>query len=187
MGFIDRQPCFATHPLAATDYVWLAALGAAERAPITAEDVAAAVDALAGPLWTPVYELVSDSMSHMIDQGCLTPAADLGRYALTGAGRRRLVDLLSRPVQAPLSAFGQVGVRLKLAFADILPPILRRHQINAVIRAYECEMAARSARCKAWPLNGPLGRTWLDHHLDELEDGLALLRQLARMETPSLT
>jgi hypothetical protein len=180
MGFIERQPCTTIRPLNPCDYVWLAALGIAERGPITMEDVTLAVDALAGPLWTPVFQVVSDSITDMIEQGCLADEPDRDRFSLTASGRRRLSYLLSQPVQAPLSAFGQVGVRLKLAFIDVLPPILRRHQIMAVIRAYECEMAARAGRCRAWPLNGPMGRQWLDHHMDGLEDGLELLRRMAR-------
>lgn len=177
MGFVDHQTCSAVHPLSAADYIWLAAMGSAERGPITLENVAQAVDSLAGTLWQPVFQVIADNVALMVE-GDLLDSQD-GILALTGAGRFRLAQLLVQPVQAPLSAFGQVGVRLKLAFLDLLPPLPRRRQIQSLITAYECEIASRSARCRAWPLNGAIGRKWLDHHMDSLEDGLALLRQSA--------
>lgn len=186
MGFIDHQPSIVIRALGATDYICLAALGTAERSPITMEDVVTAVDALAAPLWVPVFDMVFDTVTDLVERGCLNADLRAETFSLTGIGRRRLMDLLSQPVQAPMSSFGQVGVRLKLAFLHILPPILRRHQIIAIIRAYECEMAARAARCQAWQLNGPMGQRWLDHQMDALEDGLDLLRRLAREAEPKL-
>lgn len=187
MGFIDRQPCIAPRLMTPSDYIWLAALGCAERGPITIEDVGLAVDALAGPLWSPTGQVVFDTVEMLVERGYLSVQAEDERLSLSGAGRRRLLELLTQPVPAPLSAFGQVGLRLKLAFLDILPPILRRHQLNGIIYAYECEMAKRASRCPAWPVNGPLGRKWLDHHMDGLEDGVALLRRMAREAEPSLS
>ncbi|CAA7613719.1 hypothetical protein [Magnetospirillum sp. SS-4] len=186
MGFIDRQPSIAPRLMTPSDYIWLAALGCAERGPITIEDVGLAVEALAGPLWSPTGQVVFDTVEALVEHGHLSCPPGEEKLSLTGSGRRRLLDLLTQPVPAPLSAFGQAGLRLKLAFLDVLPPILRRHQINGIIHAYECEMAARASRCAAWPFNGPLGRKWLDHHMDGLEDGLALLRRMAREEEPKL-
>ncbi|RAU22695.1 hypothetical protein CU669_06760 [Paramagnetospirillum kuznetsovii] len=180
MGFVDHQTLRSGTPLTASDYIWLAALGAAERGPITLDSIASAVESLAGCLWQPVFEVIADNVDEMAKGGFLDEQD--GRIMLTPPGRFCLAQLLARPVHAPLSAFGQVGVRLKMAFLDLLPKPSRQRQIQALIVAYECEIASRSTRCGAWPLSGMLGRGWLDHQMDTLEDSLHLLRKSARME-----
>ncbi|MDO8606406.1 MAG: hypothetical protein Q7R40_07725 [Phaeospirillum sp.] len=185
MGFIDRHPCLAVRQMTASDYIWLATLGCAARGPIGIDDVGQAIAALAGPLWSPSGQVVFDSVEAILDRGLLLGDAAGDRLSITDSGRRQLSFLLTLPVPSPLSAFGQVGIRLKMAFIDILPPALMRHQIVGVIHAYECEVANRSVRCQAWPLNGSIGRKWLDHQVDTLEDGLALLRQMIRPEPPT--
>jgi hypothetical protein len=180
MGFVDSSIAYHSRALTAGDYVQIAVLGCAAREPLEAEDLAQAVRTLAGHLWSPTAELIDEVAGSLLSGGglALLPGP---RFQVTPTGRRRLLALLGQPVQGPLSAFGQVGVRLKLAFLDLLPEGARRHQVSALICAYEGEIAARGTRCTAWPINGSLGRAWLDHQMDGLEDGLTLLKRLAEI------
>lgn len=186
MGFIEGRTILNRQAMTARDYIWLAVLGAAERAPLTMDEVAQAVAALAGPAWMPVSQLSFDAMDEMLEGGLLNPVERSLRLAITGDGRRRLQDLVAQPLAAPLSTFGQVGIRLKLAFLDLAPAAVRRRQIDALLRACDCEIAARTAACAAWSLNGPLGRVWLDHQVDALEEMAEVLRRLARAEGAGL-
>lgn len=170
------------HPMTARDYIWLAVLGAVERAPLSMEEVERAVAALSGPAWTPVTQLIYDAVDEMLEDGLLNPVERSLRLAITGEGRRRLHDLVGQPLAAPLSTFGQVGIRLKLAFLDLVPQAVRHRQIDAILRACDCEIAARTASCPAWALNGPLGRAWLDHQVEALEELAQFLRRLAKSE-----
>lgn len=182
MGFIECRPVLGHRVMTARDYIWLAVLGAAERGPLTMDGAAEAVAALAGSLWAPVSQLVFDAVDEMLTDGLLNAMDRSSRLALTGEGRQRLHDLLALPLASPLSPFGQVGVRLKLAFLDLASPAMRRRQIAAILGACQCEIAARTAACPAWALNGPLGRAWLDHQVEMLEETATMLRGLARQE-----
>ncbi|KIL99526.1 hypothetical protein CCC_04042 [Paramagnetospirillum magnetotacticum MS-1] len=173
--------------MTARDYIWLAVLGAVERGPLSTDDAASAVGALAGSTWIPVSQLVFEAIDQMLEEGLLNPVERSTRLAITGEGRRRLHDLVAQPLTAPLSPFGQVGIRLKLAFLDLAPPVVRRRQIDAILRSCDCEIASRTASCAAWSLNGPLGRAWLDHQMDALEEMAQALRRLAKTESISLT
>jgi hypothetical protein len=186
MGYVDHPSALASHQLTASDYVRLAILGCAVRCPIFPDDIVRSVESLAGPLWAPSGHLVLDAIEVMVGMGYLANGEGGLGLLITGPGRRALTGLLTQPVSSPLSAFGQVGIRLKMAFLDILPPILRRHQIAGLIHAYECDLATQTAGGESWPLNGVIGRNWLDHQMDMLEDGIALLRRLARAEEPLL-
>lgn len=184
MGFIEhRRHTSIRRHLDARDYIWLATLGSVTRGALPIDDVAPIVAGLAGPLWAPTGQLIADAIDEMVVTDLLgTTRAGDGQLRLTGTipGRARLHDLLVQSVHAPLTAFGQVGVRIKLAFLDLLPAPQRQRQIEALTVAYECEIAGRSGACPAWAHNGPLGRLWLDAQVSGLEDGLALLRRLAR-------
>jgi len=189
MGFVDRSPAVLVRPLNTRDYLALAILGSAARGPLAIDEVPALISGLAGPLWSPVHPLIHDAMDEMVVDGQLgtTKAADSEHLRLTlrPSGHRRLHHLLALHIPGPLTAFGQVGVRLKLAFLDLLPPPMRRHQIGALIRAYDCEIAGRNRHCHAWPLSGSYGRQWLDGQMEGLEDSLTLLRDLARCDGES--
>lgn len=183
MGYIEARAVLSRHPMTARDYIWLAVLGAVERAPLSMEEVERAVVALSGPSWAPVTQLIYDAVDEMLEDGLLNPVERSLRLAITGEGRRRLHDLVGMPLAAPLSTFGQVGIRLKLAFLDLAPQAVRRRQIDTILRACDCEIASRNALCPAWTLNGPLGRAWLDHQVDALEEMAAFLRRLAQAES----
>jgi hypothetical protein len=182
MGFIEGRTNLNRQAMTARDYIWLAVLGAVERTPLTMDETVQAVCALAGPGWAPVSQLVFDAIDEMLDDGLLNPLERSLRVAITGEGRLRLLDIIAMPLAAPLSSFGQVGIRLKLAFLDLASPAIRRSQINAILRACDCEIAARNASCQAWGLNGTLGRVWLDHQVDALEEMAEVLRRIARAE-----
>ncbi|EME68878.1 hypothetical protein H261_16211 [Paramagnetospirillum caucaseum] len=187
MGFIEGRTILNRQAMTARDYIWLAVLGATERAPLSMDDAMQAVATLTGPAWAPVTQLVFDAIDEMLEDGLLNPVERSMRLAITGDGRRRLHDLVAQPLASPLSTFGQVGIRLKLAFLDLAPPVVRRRQIDAILRSCDCEIASRTASCPAWALNGPLGRVWLDHQVDALEEMAEVLRRLARAEGASLT
>jgi DNA-binding PadR family transcriptional regulator len=185
MGYIEGRTIQSRQVMTARDYIWLAVLGAVERAPLSMDDAVQAVGALAGQAWTPVQQLVFDAIDQMLEDGLLNPVERSMRLAITGEGRRRLQDLLTQPLAAPLSSFGQVGIRLKLAFLDLAPPAMRHRQIDAILRSCDCEIASRTASCAAWSLNGILGRVWLDHQVDALEEMAEVLRRMARAEGAS--
>ncbi|MBI3445007.1 MAG: hypothetical protein HY055_06535, partial [Magnetospirillum sp.] len=148
----------------------------------TMDAAAQAVKSLAGPLWCPISELIFDAMDDMVAQGMLNVLGRSSRLAITGDGRRHLLELVAMPLASPITAFGQVGLRLKLAFLDLAPPSVRRRQIGGIISACQCEIAARTTSCSAWQLNGADGRAWLDHQVEALEETVAVLRNLLRGE-----
>ncbi|ARJ65810.1 hypothetical protein WV31_09130 [Magnetospirillum sp. ME-1] len=187
MGFIEGRTIQNRRAMTARDYIWLAVLGAVERAPLSVDDAIQAVAALTGPAWAPVSQLIFDAMDDMLADGLLNPVERSTRLAITGDGRRRLHDLIAQPLTAPLSTFGQVGIRLKLAFLDLVPPAVRRRQIDALLRSCDCELSTRTSTCPAWALNGALGRVWLDHQVDALEETAEVLRRLARAEGTALS
>lgn len=182
MGYIESRTILNRQAMTARDYIWLAILGAVERSPLTMDETVQAVCALTGPGWAPVSQLIFDAADEMLEDALLNPVEHSSKIAITGEGKRRLLDLIAMPLAAPLSTFGQVGIRLKLAFLDLASPALRRSQINSILRACDCEIASRNASCRAWSLNGPLGRVWLDHQVDALEEMAEILRRLARAE-----
>lgn len=182
MGFIECRPLLGHRVMTARDYIWLAVLGAAERRPLTMEAAAQAVKTLAGPLWSPVSELIFDAMDDMLAEGLLNSLDRSSRLAITGEGRQRLMELVALPLVSPATPFGQVGMRLKLAFLDLVPPSIRQRQIGSILTACQCEIATRTTACPAWELNGPYGRAWLDHQVETLEETVTILRKLLRQE-----
>lgn len=187
MGFVERRPALCRQVMTAGDYIRLAVLGAASRTPLTVDEAVNAVVDLSGPFWTPVTQLVFDAVDDMLEEGLLNQVDRSVRLALTGDGMRLLHELITLPVASPLTTFGQVGIRLKLAFLDLATPAVRRRQVETILRACECEIAGRGASCPAWRLNGPLGRLWLDHQMEALEETVAVLRRLVRAEGAGLT
>lgn len=187
MGFVERRPALGRQVMTAGDYIRLAVLGAASRTPVSVDDAVRAVADLSGPFWTPVAQLVFDAIDDMLEAGLLNPVDRSSRLALSGDGTRLLHELITLPVASPLTTFGQVGIRLKLAFLDLAAPAMRRRQVEGILRACECEIASRGAACPAWRLNGPLGRLWLDHQMEALEETVEVLRRLARAEGTNQT
>lgn len=185
MGYIDtgRIQAYGAR-MTAKDYIHMALLGAAERGPLATDDAPGMVQALAGRNWVPSLQMILDGIDDLVADGLLNTVNRAEVLALTAEGRQKLRRLLAQPLPAPVSAFGRVGLRLKLAFIDLATPEIRRRQLDAALRACECEIASRATRCPAWDLNGPFGRAWLDHQVDGLEELAGLLRRMARAEEP---
>lgn len=166
------------------DFIWLAALGSAARAPVTVGDVRAAIDRSAGALLSPVGQVIEDAVADMVCRGNLSTQLDgacEARFASTAAGQQTLARILGLAVPLPSSAMGQVAVRLKLAFVDLLPPWSRKREIDALIAAYEDEVIGRRLRCQTCPVRGTFGQMWFDHDLDLIRRELALLRRMAEL------
>ncbi|CAA7614583.1 conserved hypothetical protein [Candidatus Terasakiella magnetica] len=179
MGFIERLSCLAPRHLTSGNYLHLVLLGTTSRGPISIDQAYEAATILAAPLWTPTHSLVIDTLQDLCEQDLLAVDEPPISLRITASGRRRLSEILSMGIPSPHTPFGQAGIRLKLAFLDHLPPDLRRRQLDGLIQAYECEIAARTSRCRAWHLSGDFGRAWLDQHIEGLEEGLTVLRRLS--------
>jgi hypothetical protein len=181
MGFIgrmDMQTTFGKREMGARDFIWLAALGSAARRPAGLEDMACAIDSITAGQWLPVGELVTASVEEMVRGGHLALAAD-GRHTLSRRGRETLSLLLTQPLARPASVFGQVGLRMKLAFLDLVEPGERRLHLESMIEGYEDELARRMSPCEGCTARGSFGELWRCHDLERLRRDLALLRSMA--------
>lgn len=183
MGFIGRihtTTLGATRPeMGARDFIWLASLGTAARGPAGLEDICAAIDAITLGQWLPVGDLITASVGEMVRGGHLQAAP--GRsdgWRLTARGRETVMLLLGQPLARPSSVFGQVGLRLKLAFLDLAPAAERRVHLDALLALYQDELAGRSAD-EACPALGSFGAAWRERDTERLQDDIALLRRLA--------
>lgn len=179
MGHLQCPPLGpAGRDMGPRDFIWLAALGGAARGPIDAEAVSAAIEAIAAGQWLPTCQLVADCMDEMARGGNLSETAD-ARYRLTATGRDTLSLLLSLPVPRPASVLGQVALRLKLAFLDLVDQHERRCHLEGMVCAYEGELAARQSPCATCAARGSYGQLWQSHDLERLHRDLALLRSMA--------
>lgn len=189
MGFIGRIHTTATAParreMGTRDFIWLAALGTAARGPAGLEDICAAIDAITLGQWLPVGELVTASVAEMVRGGHLQAGVDQAEsLRLTARGRETLLLLLAQPLAPPASVFGQVGLRLKLAFVDVAPPEERRRHLEALVAQHEDELAGRLTQ-RACPVVGDFGAAWRAHDTQRLRGDIALLtRLLATSATP---
>lgn len=165
-------------PMEPKDFIWLAALGMAAREAVTVDDIWAVIDEIAAPLWTPASAVVESAVEDLLAEGALRLSAP-GMVEVTARGRRILSSLFGRPHARPGCPLGQVGLRLKLAFADLTSPEERQHYLALSIRAYEGEIAECERRCQPCSHQGSLGRQWLDHQADRLRRELSLLHSMA--------
>lgn len=188
MGFIGRIGTDAprTREMGAGDFIWLAALGTAARGPARLEDICRAFDVITLGQWLPVGELVTASVAEMIRGGHLQAAPGPGqRLRLTARGRETLALLLAQPVGRPASVFGQVGLRLKLAFLDLAAPMERRRHLDALIALHEDELARALADDEPSAAPGPLAAHWRRHETARLHADIAALQRLnATSATP---
>lgn len=189
MGFIRAIRPAVRAEMDARDFIWVVALGSAARTGVTLDGIRDAIDRLAGTLWSPVADLVGDAVEEMVRGGHLGAAVDRQdgerRFAATAVGLRTLAALLRLAVPRPLTAMGQVALRLKLAFVDLLPADERRRQLEAAVAGYETELADRRGCAEGQPMQGDLGRRWFDHDTDRLRRDLALLRSMAASVEPA--
>lgn len=181
IGQIDMA-ALIRREMGARDFIWLAALGTAAREPARLEDVCQAIDVITLGQWLPVGELVTASVDEMVRGGHLQPAA--GRPALlrpTARGRETLSLLLAQPIARPTSVFGQVGLRMKLAFLDLVEAGERRAHLDGLIGQFEDELLRRQSgedRCTA---RGSFGDLWRSHDIERIRRDIALLRSMAGM------
>ncbi|TAN70733.1 MAG: hypothetical protein EPN20_05310 [Magnetospirillum sp.] len=172
----------------ARDFIWLAALGMAARTPSSLNDICNAIDGIAGPSWAPVTEVVLGCVEEMVRGGNLRETSDQDGveevFAITDQGRQTLSLLMAQPIDCPINPLGQVGLRLKLAFIDLMPTAERRHQLERVICSLEGELASRERHCDACPGRGSFGRLWRDLDTDRLRREIMLLRTFAGPDAP---
>ncbi len=174
---------FATERLEARDLIWLSTLGAATRRRISLDAPLFAIDELAGFAWRPARDVVAAGIDEMLRLGCLE-LHEGGAEPLLGTtaeGHACLLGLMAAKLERPRALLGQVGVRLKLAYLDLLPANRRRQVLADLIADHEREIASlRLDLGPAWC--GLPGRRWLAADDERLRHDLALLRQLLAEE-----
>lgn len=184
MGFIGRIHTSTAlsqnrREMGARDFIWLAALGTAARGPAGLEDICAAIDAITLGQWLPVGDLVTASVGEMVRGGHLQTMPGKGDHLrLTLRGREILMLLLAQPLARPSSVFGQVGLRLKLAFLDLAPAAERLRHLETLMTQYQDELTCRAAGQECAAL-GRFGAAWRHHDAERLRGDLALLERLA--------
>lgn len=173
----------SSRPMGPGDFIWLAALGCASRAPTTAEAVCACIDTVAAGQWAPSAQLICDCLDEMARARHLNFFRD-GHYDLFSAtpqGRGILRMMLSLPIERPTTPQGQVGTRLKLAFLDLAEPEERRQHLADLIALHQGELDRRPQSCGQCAAPGCFGRMWSEHHTDTLRRDLALLERMHAM------
>lgn len=182
MGFVGRirtGMAPARRELGTRDFIWLATLGTAARGAAGLDDICQAIDAITLGQWLPVGDLVTASVAEMMRGGHLQITAGRpDRLRLTARGRETLMLLLAQPPGRPASVFGQVGLRLKLAFLDLAPPVERRVHLEAMVALYREELADRLADSHCTAMGG-FGTAWRSHDAERLRGDIALLERLA--------
>lgn len=180
MGFIGRVDMTAAtrREMGARDFIWLAALGTVARGPAGLEDICHAIDVITLGQWLPVGELVTASIDEMIRGGHLQGAP---RLRLTPRGRETLSLLLAHPIARPSSVFGQVGLRMKLAFLDLVETGERRVHLDTLIGLFEDELNRRHSPGDNCPARGSFGDLWRSHDIERIRRDIALLRSMADM------
>jgi hypothetical protein len=174
MGRIDSaRSAFAARRMEAADFIWIAALGTAARGPATTQDICAAIDDIAGHLWTPVFDVVIGCIAEMTRGGRLCRVAG-DAFVTTASGRNALGLLLAHPVNHPACPLAQVGLRFKLAFLDLAPAERRRDCVDQAVAAYETALAAGRDRPRP---TGAFDRLWRDN------DDLRFTRELATLKS----
>lgn len=181
MGLAVTTAAGATgRPLGPKDFIWLAALGTAARKAASIDEVCLAIDDIADQRWTPVSEVVANTIGEMLAGGALRPVpGSRESFQTTDAGHEILASMFARPSGRPGCLLGEVGFRLKLAFIDLAPQEARHLYLTHSIRAYEGEIAACEQRCRHCSIQGVFGRLWLDHETDRLRRDLSLLHSIA--------
>ncbi|MBC7907058.1 MAG: hypothetical protein H7Y60_09975 [Rhodospirillaceae bacterium] len=182
MGFMERLDTkLCTREMGARDFIWLAALGTVARGPATLEDICHAIDVITTGQWLPVGELVTASVEEMIRGGHLTTSSQDKPMTLSVRGHETLSLLLAQPIGRPASVFGQVGLRMKLAFLDLVEAGERRCHLDAMIAAHADELSRRQSPCESCAARGSFGELWRSHDMERLRRDLTLLRSMAGM------
>ncbi|HTH16589.1 MAG TPA: hypothetical protein VL974_08050 [Magnetospirillum sp.] len=181
MGFIGRivTAGWNAREMSARDFIWLAGLGSAARGPVELDDIFRAIASITAGQWLPVGELVTTATAEMERSGHLRMVSPQNsRLCLTERGMQTLLLLLDQPLPRPGTVLGQVGVRFRLAFLDLMEDEVRRACLLDMTEAYRTEIQSRVIEAPC-PACGPLGIAWDAHDLDRLRTELALLEQMA--------
>lgn len=174
---VPRSP---SQPLGPKEFIWIAALGTAARQPAGIEDICLTIDDIADQRWNPVSDVIVDTVSAMLSDRALRPSVNRpDRFETTDIGLEILASMFARPSGRPGCLLGEVGFRLKLAFADLAPTEARHLYLAETIRAYEGEIAACEQRCRQCSVQGVYARQWLNHETDRLRRDLSLLHSMA--------
>lgn len=184
MGFIGQIDMAAVgrREMGARDFIWLATLGTATRQAATLEDICHAIDVITLGQWLPVGELVTASVDEMMRGGHLQPGAGgKARLRPTPRGRETLSMLLAQPIARPASVFGQVGLRMKLAFLDLVAADERRAHLDGLVGQFEEELLRRRSGEDCCPARGSFGDLWRRHDIERLDRDISLLRNMAGM------
>lgn len=188
MGFIGNLwgTSLSQREMGTRDFIWLAVLGTAARGPAGIEDFCHAIDVITIGQWLPVGELVCASVDEMLRGGHLElMGAGDNRLVPTERGRETLALLLGQPIARPTSVLGQVGLRLKLAFLDLLEGLERRAVLDGLIGQYDEELSRRQQGEEFCPVRGSFGELWRGHDLERVRRDVALLRSMTGMAAES--
>ncbi|OIR02331.1 hypothetical protein GALL_154880 [mine drainage metagenome] len=145
------------------DLLAIAALGTAARQPVTQQDMRDAIEEIAGHLWVPAFDSLQAVVERLLRRGQLVASGgQAAHYLTTSSGLERLCRLLALDYSHPGCLISQVGMRLGMAFLDLIPAPRRRGYLQSSL--HHCdrqlrEWQRRSALCRA---QGALGRRWLD-------------------------
>ncbi|MCR6628726.1 MAG: hypothetical protein NVV74_00940 [Magnetospirillum sp.] len=193
MGFVGNidMAALTKREMGTRDFIWLAALGTAARGPAGLDDICRAIDVITLGQWLPVGELITASVDEMMRGGHLqavnglrTASSTELRLRLTGRGRETLSLLLAQPTARPSSVFGQVGLRMKLAFLDLVDGGERRAHLDSLIGLYEDDLNRRMSPGESCPARGNFGDLWRSHDIERMRRDIALLRSMAGMAGP---
>lgn len=185
MGFLGRihmTTASDRREMGTRDFIWLAALGSAARGPAGLDGICRAIDVITHGQWLPIGDLVAASVDEMVRGGHLQPILNPELHLrLTARGRQTLSLLLAQPIARPTSVFGQVGLRLKLAFLDLAEEGERRQHFRMLIDLYQEELGRSQTPAAGDIARGSYGELWRSHDIDRLHREIGLLRRLAGM------
>ena len=163
--------------LQARDLIWLAALGLGLREAFDLEKLSQAIDEAAGRIWTPVLDVMADCLEEMARAGLLG-LSDEG-FVTTAQGRQSMSMLMALPQGGPAGCpLGQVCLRLKMSFLDLIPLAERKQHLGPIIDACQGELSECRRRCALCSTQGSFARHWLRTEEEKLLRDLGLLLSL---------
>jgi len=149
-----------------SDLALLVVLGAAGRAPVPLEELASTAKLLAPRDWQPTTDTIRSAVARALAEGLVAAAdqsaghgADRAAGAAlktTAPGRRRLRDLLRRPIPCSTGAFMRTCMTVKLCFLDALAQPERGDHADLLAHHYrEAIDVLRRLERLPRPLAGP--------------------------------
>lgn len=178
--FMARPDTSAERTRQVRDLLWLAILGAAARCPMPLPRALTVIHDIAGPAWPRADDAAADCAHEMLRGGHLEPA-EPGRFQTTAHGLDCLERLIAVPLGGPRSMAGQVGMRLKLAYLDLVSAAARRQVLADLVADHQQDLAlARIDLGQIWA--GPHGRAWFRGDIDRLRRDRDMLREMLARE-----